>query len=136
MMELPRFMCQDNTCKNVKSIICISLIVERKGHCPGTEYFCTLQRGGLSIPTDYVMIILFHMSAISQSIRQSFRNQFRRMAIHKFIRCKPTLSHTFNVIDCVFQLQVFLKFLMYLFLVGCLSVYLFFCKPIFNVFIV
>lgn len=51
-----------------KSLVCISLVAESKGHFIKNEYFDYLQRGGLSIPTDITKGVLFHMCAVLEKI--------------------------------------------------------------------
>jgi len=55
-----------NGCQN-----CISLITVAKGQKTSNEYFDNLQRNGLSIATDRVGYIFFHMTSILQFIMQN-----------------------------------------------------------------
>lgn len=56
--------------KRISCSECIDIIVQAKGSFVEDEYFDFLQRGGLSIPTVEVKVLLFHMCAILQEILQ------------------------------------------------------------------
>lgn len=54
--------------KKIKCFICKTLIVKSKGDKTDLPYFDHMQRGGLIVPTDEVMYVLFHMTALFQHI--------------------------------------------------------------------
>lgn len=72
--------------------ICLSLVVEEKGSSVDSEYFDSLQRGGLSIPTIHVRIIFLHMCAIFEVILNdsSLESNFLRAVDQKYILSKLT----------------------------------------------
>lgn len=80
--------------KKLNCEFCKSFLVEDKGSCIENEYFDNLQRGGLSIPTNYVEIIFFHMFSIFDSIinNSSLEVEFLRSTNQKCILCKLTLQ--------------------------------------------
>jgi hypothetical protein len=79
--------------KKIKCNICISLVTESKGNLTNNEYFNYLQRGGLSIPTDMVKNVLFHMCAIFEKIINdiSLESDFLKTIFQKTILCHLTL---------------------------------------------
>ncbi|MGH9701693.1 MAG: hypothetical protein ACRD52_19840, partial [Candidatus Acidiferrales bacterium] len=79
--------------KKLNCNICISLITESKGNFTNNEYFNNLQRGGLSIPTDIVKNVLFHMCAIIEKIinDNSLESDFLKLKDQKSILCHLTL---------------------------------------------
>jgi hypothetical protein len=50
--------------KKIDCTFCQCSIREAKGDEVGCPYFDSLQRGGLSLPTEFVITIFFHMNAI------------------------------------------------------------------------
>lgn len=87
--------------KKLKCNICISLITESKGAYTENEYFNYLQRGGLSVPTDIVKNVLFHMCAIFEKIINdtSIEYDFLRIYNQKDILCHLTLCSVFEDIS-------------------------------------
>lgn len=54
--------------KKLTCDMCIALVTEIKGSEVNDTYFDHLQRGGLSVPTDIIMCVYFHISCIFQHI--------------------------------------------------------------------
>jgi hypothetical protein len=54
--------------KKIDCTFCQCSIREAKGDEVGCPYFDSLQRGGLSLPTEFVITIFFHMNAIFLTI--------------------------------------------------------------------
>jgi THAP domain/Transposase protein len=82
--------------RKLKCNICISLVTESKGNFTNNDYFNYLQRGGLSIPTDIVKNVLFHMCAIFEKIinDNSLESDFLKLHNQKTILCNLTISST------------------------------------------
>lgn len=80
--------------KKLNCNICISFITEGKGKNTNNEYFNYLQRGGLSVPTDIVKAVLFHMCAIFEKIINdtSTEYEFLNTCHQKNILCNLTFS--------------------------------------------
>ncbi|VEN41670.1 unnamed protein product [Callosobruchus maculatus] len=73
---------------------CISIITMSKGNLTGNKYFDNLQRNGLSIATDRVCYIFYHMASIMQYImnNKDCEAKFLKFNQHKFILCKLTIE--------------------------------------------
>jgi hypothetical protein len=55
--------CKVSNCAN-----CHSIVKDSEVDNSGDTYFASLQRGGLCLPSDFVIFIFFHMYAIFQYI--------------------------------------------------------------------
>lgn len=54
--------------KKIKCTLCKQVVVKEKGAAINDPYFDYLQRGGLSVPEDQIMYILYHMISLFQYI--------------------------------------------------------------------
>lgn len=80
--------------KRLSCSSCKVLIIKEKGAYTEDDYFDFLQRGGLSVPTDEVSILLYHMGAILQAV-QSDKNYsllFFSQKNQKGLLCTLTLK--------------------------------------------
>ena len=70
------------------------MVVESKGTVTENEYFNNLQRGGLSIPTDVVKSVMFHMCAIFEKIinEPTTEYDFLKTNNQKIILCDLTFT--------------------------------------------
>lgn len=88
--------------------ICISLVCHGKGEKADNEYFDHLQRGGLSIPTDNMQYLFFHMCSIFEAIinNNKYESRFKTSQKQKHILMKLTTESIrfdfwFNDFNCV-----------------------------------
>lgn len=84
--------------KKIKCIICKTLIVKSKGDKSDMPYFDHMQRGGLIIPTDEVMYVLFHMTAVFQHImnNEQLKSKFLQNNNQKNVLVETTMKSLHN----------------------------------------
>lgn len=98
--------CAYSISKKIKCIICKTLIVKSKGDTSDLPYFDHMQRGGLIIPTDEVMYVLFHMTAIFQHIinNEHLKSKFLLNNNQKNVLVETTMkSLHYNVVNIDFD---------------------------------
>lgn len=80
--------------KKLKCFLCKSNIIESKGEQVDDDYFDSMQRGGLIVPTDEVKFVLTHMLAIFQYIKSqpNLKNLFLASKSHKNTLMELTMS--------------------------------------------
>lgn len=96
-----------SVCKKIKCTLCKEVVVKAKGSEISDPYFDYLQRGGLSVPEDQIINILFHMISIFQYISREIglKAQFLRHTNNRSLLINLTFLSINNEENCDIDLS-------------------------------